>query len=123
MAVDPAAAPAASPPASSPPARAPRAKVDRDEVFLEYTKSVCPVCKVVVDAQVNARDGKVYLRKRCREHGVFEALVYGDARMYLDSARFNKPGSIPLQFQTESRTAARATAGCARSTSSTPAWA
>lgn len=101
MAVDPAAAPAASPPASSPPARAPRAKVDRDEVFLEYTKSVCPVCKVVVDAQVNARDGKVYLRKRCREHGVFEALVYGDARMYLDSARFNKPGTIPLQFQTE----------------------
>jgi uncharacterized radical SAM superfamily Fe-S cluster-containing enzyme len=75
--------------------------VDRDEVFLEYTKSICPVCKVVVDAQVNIRDSKVYLRKRCREHGSFEALVYGDAQMYLDSARFNKPGTIPLTFQTE----------------------
>lgn len=78
-------------------------KRDRDEVFLEYTKSICPVCKVVVDAQVNARDGKVYLRKRCRDHGEFEALVYGDAQMFMDTARFNKPGTIPLQFQTEIR--------------------
>ncbi|MPZ27427.1 MAG: radical SAM protein [Micromonosporaceae bacterium] len=86
-------------PAPTPPPR----KRDRDEVFVEYTKSICPVCKVVVDAQVNIRDDKVYLRKRCREHGPFEALVYGDAQMYLASARFNKPGTIPLAFQTEVR--------------------
>ncbi|MEN3614496.1 radical SAM protein [Plantactinospora sp. ZYX-F-223] len=78
-------------------------KRDRDEIFIEYTKSICPVCKFVVDGQVNIRDDKVYLRKRCREHGEFEALVYGDAQMYLDSARFNKPGTIPLTFQTEVR--------------------
>jgi 7,8-dihydro-6-hydroxymethylpterin dimethyltransferase len=76
-------------------------KRDRDEVFIEYTKSICPVCKVVVDAQVNIRAGKVYLCKRCREHGWFEALVYGDADAYVASARFNKPGTIPLRFQTE----------------------
>lgn len=76
-------------------------KRDRDEVFVEYTKSICPVCKVVVDAQVNIRDDKVYLRKRCKAHGQFEALVYGDAQAYLASARFNKPGTIPLAFQTE----------------------
>lgn len=78
-------------------------KRDRDEMFVEYTKSICPVCKVVVDAQVNIRHDKVYLRKRCREHGSFEALVYGDAQMYLESARFNKPGTFPLRFQTEVR--------------------
>jgi hypothetical protein len=87
-------------PETTTPTGSPR-KRDRDEVFVEYTKSICPVCKVVVDAQVNIRDGKVFLRKRCREHGWFEALVYGDAQMYLDSARFNKPGTIPLRFQTE----------------------
>ena len=27
--------------------------------------------------------------------------MYGDAQMYTDSVRFNKPGTIPLQFQTE----------------------
>lgn len=57
-------------------------KVDRDEVFVEDTKSICPVCKVVLDAQVNIRDGKVYLRKRCREHGWFEVLVHGNAQEY-----------------------------------------
>ena len=78
-------------------------KVDRDEVFLEYTKSICPVCKVVVDAEVNARDNKVFLRKRCPTHGRFEALLYSDAGMYVDSMRFNKPGTIPLATQTEIR--------------------
>jgi 7,8-dihydro-6-hydroxymethylpterin dimethyltransferase len=78
-----------------------RPRVDRDEVFLEQTKSVCPVCKAVVDAEVNVRDNKVYLYKRCGDHGSFEALVFGDAEMYLDYQRFNKPGTLPLQFQTE----------------------
>jgi uncharacterized radical SAM superfamily Fe-S cluster-containing enzyme len=78
-----------------------RGKVDRGEVFIEYTKSICPVCKVVVDGQVNVRDDKVFLRKRCREHGTFEALLYADAQLYFDSLRFNKPGTIPLETQTE----------------------
>jgi 7,8-dihydro-6-hydroxymethylpterin dimethyltransferase len=76
-------------------------KEDRDEVFLEYTKSICPVCKTVIDAEVNVRGNRVILRKRCREHGLFEALVYSDAELYLAQQRFNKPGTIPLEFQTE----------------------
>ena len=63
-------------------------KRDRDEVFVEYTKSICPVCKVVIDAQVNIRDDKVYLRKRCREHGWFEALVMATRR-----CTWTRPGS------------------------------
>jgi hypothetical protein len=76
-------------------------RLDRDEVFLELTKSICPVCKRVIDAEVNARGGRVYLRKRCPDHGRFEALVYSDADQYLAQIRFNKPGTLPLQFQTE----------------------
>jgi 7,8-dihydro-6-hydroxymethylpterin dimethyltransferase len=72
-------------------------------VFLEYAKSICPVCKAVVDGEVNVRDGRVYLRKRCADHGSFEALVDSDAEMYLDSQRFNKPGTLPLATQTEVR--------------------
>jgi tetraether lipid synthase len=81
----------------------PHPRVDREEVFLEYTKSICPVCKAVVDAEVNVRANKVWLRKRCRHHGSFEALLYGDAEMYVGMQRFNKPGTLPLQFQTEIR--------------------
>jgi tetraether lipid synthase len=80
---------------------APVRKLDRDEVFLELTRSVCPVCKRVIDAELNAREGRVIMRKRCPEHGLFEALVYSDTDMYLAQQRFNKPGTIPLEFQTE----------------------
>jgi hypothetical protein len=70
-------------------------RADRDEVFLEYTKSICPVCKSVIDAEVNARDNKVYLRKSCAEHGRFEALVYSDAELYLSYERTPDPPRRP----------------------------
>ncbi len=68
---------------------------------MEVTKSICPLCKRVLDAEVNIRDNRVILRKRCPDHGEFEALVYGDATMYMDALRFNKPGTYPLETQTE----------------------
>lgn len=80
---------------------APKNTRERDEVFLELTRSICPVCKRTIDAEVNARDNQVFLRKRCPEHGQFEARVYGDAQMYVDIQRFNKPGTRPLRTQTE----------------------
>lgn len=73
-------------------------KRDVDYVFYELTRSICPECRRVIDAKVLLRDNKVYMRKRCPEHGEFEALVYGDASLYTASARFNKPGTIPLAF-------------------------
>ncbi|HVC86938.1 MAG TPA: radical SAM protein [Gaiellaceae bacterium] len=79
----------------------PARKVDRDEVFLELTRSICPVCKRVIDAEINAKDNRVIMRKRCPEHGLFEALVYSDADLYLAQQRYNKPGTLPLEFQTE----------------------
>jgi len=54
-------------------------KQDADHVFYELTRSICPDCRRVIDAQIVLRDDKVFMRKRCPEHGRFEALVYGDA--------------------------------------------
>src|SRR3984893_17783619 len=76
-------------------------KRDADYVFYELTRSICPVCRKVIDAQIVIRNGKVYMRKRCAEHGHFEALLYGDAELYMNSSRFNKPGTIPLKFSAE----------------------
>ncbi|HEV8638065.1 MAG TPA: radical SAM protein [Chloroflexota bacterium] len=82
------------------PQRTPR-KQEADYVFYELTRSICPECRRVIDAQILLRDGKVYMRKRCPEHGRFESLVYADAEAYTRSGRFNKPGTIPLAFTTE----------------------
>ena len=41
------------------------------------------------------------MRKRCPEHGWFEALVSSDSEMYLNSLKYNKPGTMPLGYSTE----------------------
>jgi hypothetical protein len=76
-------------------------RASHDSVFLESTRSICPVCRRVIEAEVLGRDGKVFLRKRCPEHGQFEALVYGDAKRYVEIQRYNKPGERPLRLQTD----------------------
>ena len=74
------------------------ARRDADHVFFELTRSICPECRRVIDAHIILRDDRVYMRKRCPEHGRFESLVYADAAAYTRSAGFNKPGTIPLAF-------------------------
>ncbi|VAW30971.1 MoaA/NifB/PqqE family protein MJ0619 [hydrothermal vent metagenome] len=76
-------------------------KKDADYIFYELTRSICPDCKRVIDAHILLRDNKVYMRKRCPDHGQFESLIYGDAEAYVTIAKYNKPGTIPLQFTTE----------------------
>lgn len=72
------------------------------EILHETTRSICPECRTVIDAQVLLRDGGAYMRKRCPEHGWFEGLVYGDAQAYVEQGKFNKPGQAPARISTES---------------------
>ncbi|MGH9739357.1 MAG: radical SAM protein, partial [Candidatus Acidiferrales bacterium] len=76
-------------------------KKDADYVFYELTRSICPNCRSVIDAQIILRDNKVFMRKRCPQCGPFEALIYGDAEAYTSLSKYNKPGTIPLQRGTE----------------------
>src|SRR5262245_53458918 len=69
--------------ATSPSVRPAAIKKDADHVFHELTRSICPDCRRVIDAQVLIRDGGVFMRKRCPDHGPFEALVYADAEAYV----------------------------------------
>jgi len=46
-----------------------RVKQEADYIFHELTRSVCPKCKTVIDAQIIIRDNKTYMRKRCPTHG------------------------------------------------------
>lgn len=81
--------------------KTPDPKTDADYVFHELTRSICPTCRRVIDAKVIIRHNKVYMHKRCPDHGFFEALIYADAQAYTNSGKFNKPGTIPLHFNTE----------------------
>jgi uncharacterized radical SAM superfamily Fe-S cluster-containing enzyme len=72
-----------------------------DSVFHELTRSLCPECKRVIDAQIHFKDGRVIMRKRCPDRGWFEALGHPNQQDYLALQVFNKPGTIPLEFNTE----------------------
>ena len=78
-------------------------KLDRPEIFWELTRSICPECRKVIDAKILLVDGRVIMRKRCRDHGSFDALVFSDAELYTRIQRYNKPGTLPLRFATEIR--------------------
>jgi hypothetical protein len=54
----------------------------RDYVYLGTTKSLCPRCLRLVDAKIVSREGRVWFRKRCPEHGEIEDFVCSDVRWY-----------------------------------------
>ncbi|MBI5490440.1 MAG: radical SAM protein [Deltaproteobacteria bacterium] len=76
-------------------------KEDRAGALYQVTRSVCPECLAPIDAQIIQRDGRLVMRKWCREHGWFEALVAPDAARHHAQRRFNKPGTVPLHFERE----------------------
>ncbi len=60
---------------------------------IKNTKSLCPSCHAVLDAQVFERDGQVFIRKTCSTHGDFEDVYWSDAKQYHRMERFNEEGS------------------------------
>jgi uncharacterized radical SAM superfamily Fe-S cluster-containing enzyme len=83
------------------PASPPERIISRHGDALGSTRSICPRCRAVLDAELVVRDGRVVLSRACPRHGRFDAVVYGDAERYLEIQRFSKPGERPLERQTE----------------------
>lgn len=52
---------------------------------IKQTSSLCPVCRAQIPAEVYEHEGKVYLHKRCDEHGAFDVLINSDRRWYFES--------------------------------------
>jgi hypothetical protein len=47
------------------------------------TRSVCPECSKLVNAQLYDRDGQVWMHKACDEHGSFNELICSDREFFL----------------------------------------
>ena len=64
-----------------------------EEIQLPYkTRSLCPECLKIIDAEVYEKDGKVMIRKVCPEHGEFEDVYWSDAEMFRKASRFRHDG-------------------------------
>lgn len=45
--------------------------------------SLCPECKKVIKAEILEKNNKVWMEKRCEEHGFFEDIISPDVDLYL----------------------------------------
>ena len=72
-----------------------------DHTFLGTTKSLCPTCRRLVDAKIIVRQGRVYFKKKCPEHGVIEDFVCSDVNYY-DRNEYSQPSRVPRAYGVES---------------------
>ncbi|MFO1464257.1 MAG: radical SAM protein [bacterium] len=74
----------------------------RDYIFYDFTLSLCNHCLRRVEAKVIFQDSRVYMTKRCPEHGAQRDLISTDIEYYKKCREFLKPGDLPLRFNTPS---------------------
>jgi len=60
--------------------------------LVRQTQSICPECNKVLPALIFEREGKVYMKKTCPEHGETEEIYYGSYEMYKRFSRYWRDG-------------------------------
>ncbi len=60
-------------------------------------RSLCPVCRSVIDARVYEEQGKVFMGKSCPDHGPFRELLSSDAEFFLRLRRAHRDSAVPIQ--------------------------
>ncbi|MDR2623154.1 MAG: radical SAM protein [Methanobrevibacter sp.] len=50
--------------------------------IIKKTRSLCPVCLKPLEAEVYDKDGKIRIKKKCSEHGIFDNTYWSDAELY-----------------------------------------
>ncbi len=72
----------------------------RDYTYYDFTLSLCPTCLRRVDAKIVFENDKVFMLKRCPEHGRSKVLIADDVAYYKNSRNYNKPSEFPYKFNT-----------------------
>lgn len=79
-------------------------KLKSGEEVLSLTTSVCPYCYRVLPAIIVEREGKVYIRRVCPEHGEVEEVYYGDVAFYKRVTKYSEDGRGSRHIYTQVKT-------------------
>jgi uncharacterized radical SAM superfamily Fe-S cluster-containing enzyme len=74
---------------------------NRDYIYYDHTISLCNDCHRRIDAKIIFEDDKVFLTKRCREHGFQKVLIADDISYYKQIRNYNKASEYPLAPHTQ----------------------
>jgi 7,8-dihydro-6-hydroxymethylpterin dimethyltransferase len=72
----------------------------RKYTYYDFTLSLCPTCLKRIDAKIVFEDDKVYMLKRCPEHGQSKVVIADDIAYYKNIRNYNKPSETPYTFNT-----------------------
>jgi 7,8-dihydro-6-hydroxymethylpterin dimethyltransferase len=72
----------------------------RKYTYYDFTVSLCPECLARVDAKIVFEDNKVYMLKRCPDHGPSKVMIADDVAYYKNIRNYNKPSETPYVFNT-----------------------
>jgi uncharacterized radical SAM superfamily Fe-S cluster-containing enzyme len=76
----------------------------RPYLYYDVAVSICSTCHRKIEGKILFEDGKVFLTKRCPEHGSEKVLVADDVDYYRRCREvFLKPPEMPNRFNTEVR--------------------
>lgn len=73
----------------------------RDYIYYDHTISLCNECHRKIDAKVIFEDDKVFLTKRCAQHGFQKVLIADDVAYYKQIRNYNKASEYPRKPHTE----------------------
>ncbi len=73
----------------------------RNYNYYDFTLSLCPQCLKRIDAKIVFEDEKVWMLKRCPEHGNSKVLIADDIEYYKNIRNYNKPSEMPYKFNTK----------------------
>jgi uncharacterized radical SAM superfamily Fe-S cluster-containing enzyme len=68
-------------------------------VLIKKTTSLCPVCNSVISADIVEEDGKIWLKRSCKDHGAFRNIYWADPLMYHRFEQYEAVGSGVLNPQ------------------------
>src|ERR1043165_2991372 len=71
----------------------------KNYTFYGETRSLCETCLKLVPAKIVIEGKNVFYLKRCHEHGAQKTLISTDAAYFRSCKDFQKPGDLPLKFQ------------------------
>ena len=61
-------------------------------MMIKETKTLCPICKAILDATIEEEGGSIWLVRSCPEHGHFRDLYWSDAALWHKFEQFDSVG-------------------------------
>ncbi len=81
----------------------PLPKISSDERLIRWTSSLCPYCFRVLPAAIVERNGALYIKRTCPEHGDIEEIYYSDAEILRRFEKYDFVGRGPGYAYTDAK--------------------